>query len=55
MEVLLWKGNPYDETGRPYYLSMPEILYWRYWDRENPKYTLTYHSEEGRLEVVNNE
>ena len=55
MGILLWKGNPYDETGVPHYLTMPQVLYWRYWDNTNPKYTLIYHSEEDVLEVIKND
>ena len=55
LEVLLWKGLSWEESFTPYYFTMTEILYWRYWDNENPKYTLIYHSEEKELEVIKNE
>jgi len=31
--------------------TVPQVLYWEYWDEENPKYILIYHPEDSRLEV----
>ncbi len=55
MEIILWKGLPNQPDYTRFTFTMPEILYWRYWDKDSPKYTLIYHSEEDRLEVIENE
>ena len=55
LKILLWKGLPSEPEYTPFNFTMPEILYWKYWSNDNPKYTLIYHSEDERLEVIKNE
>lgn len=33
--------------------SVPQIIYWRHWDNESPKYLLSYHLNPDELEILN--
>jgi len=35
--------------------TIPQILYWSHWDEDNPKYILTYYSNNRKLGVITNE
>lgn len=34
------------------YLTVPQVLYWDYWNQDSPKYSLFYNTDNDRLELV---
>lgn len=63
LELTYWKvpenidnNFPTPETLSEYIQvdsSIPQILYYKYWDNENPKYLLSYHPNNSSLEIIN--
>jgi len=54
LDLYPWKEVDADGKNIGLHFTIPQVLYWDYWSKDNPKYTLVYYPDNSKLEVINN-